>query len=92
MWLLDKLFGGGKKSDDASGGNSIAYRSGPGDTCRGLAKRFYGSENEWQRIYDANARVIKDEVQSGTDPMLVGTDLTIPSPKFDASGAPVDAH
>ena len=91
MGLLYKLFGGGKKSDGASGGNSVSYRTGPGDTCRSLAKRFYGSESEWQRIYDANARVIKDEVQSGSDPMLVGTELTVPNPKYDASGQPVTA-
>jgi nucleoid-associated protein YgaU len=91
MGFLDKLFGGGKKSEPQSSGVTIPYTSGPGDTCRSLAKRFYGDESQWQKIYDANARLIKDEVQSGTDQLLVGTGLTIKDPKFDISGQPVGA-
>jgi nucleoid-associated protein YgaU len=91
MGLLDRLFGGGKKSEADAGGAPISYTSGPGDTCRSLAKRFYGDENRWEDIYKPNAHLLKDEVQSGSDSLLVGTTLTIKSPKFDASGQPVAA-
>ena len=90
MGFLDKLFGGGKKTE-APTGVTISYTSGPGDTCRSLAKRFYGDESQWQKVYDANARLIKDEVQSGSDQLLVGTGLTIKDPKFDINGQPVAA-
>jgi nucleoid-associated protein YgaU len=91
MGFLDKLFGGGKKAEQQAPGVTISYTSGPGDTCRSLAKRFYGDESQWQKVYDANARVIKDEVQSGTDQLLVGTGLTIKDPKFDINGQPMAA-
>ena len=89
MGLLDKLFGGGKKSD--SGSKTITYRTGPADSCRSLAKQFYGDESQWERIYKPNERLLKDEVQSGTDKLLPGTELTIHNPKFDAAGQPVTA-
>jgi hypothetical protein len=46
----------------------------PGDYLRRIAKRFYGNENLWQRIYDANQQVI------GNDPNLIlpGQRLVIP--------------
>jgi len=90
MGFLDKLFGGGKKSETASG-VTFTYNSGPGDTCRSLAKRFYGDETAWERIYKPNQHLLKDEVQSGSDALLVGTGLTIKDPKFDLSGQPVTA-
>lgn len=90
MGLLDKLFGGGKKAESSSG-VTITYTSGPGDTCRSLAKRFYGDETQWERIYNPNKHLLKDEVQSGSDSLLVGTGLTIKDPKFDLSGQPVTA-
>ena len=89
MGLLDKLFGGGKKAD--SGGQTLTYRTGPDDTCRSLAKRFYGNEADWEKIYKPNEWRLKDEVQSGTDKLLPGTELTIKDAKFDATGAPVGA-
>jgi nucleoid-associated protein YgaU len=89
MGLLDKLFGG-KKSDSGSG-QTIVYRTGPADTCRSLAKTFYGDESQWEKIYKPNEWRLKEEVQSGTDKMLPGTELTIKDPKFDASGQPVTA-
>ena len=89
MGFLDKLFGGGKKTETQSSGTTIQYTSGPGETCRSIANKFYGDENQWQKIYSANERLIKDEVQSGTDALLVGTGLTIKDPKFDASGQPI---
>jgi nucleoid-associated protein YgaU len=90
MGFLARLFGGGKKDED-SGGTTISYTSGPGDTCRSLAKRFYGDENRWEDVYKPNAHLLKDEVQSGSDSLLVGTTLTIKNAKFDASGQPVAA-
>ena len=89
MGLLDRLFGGGKKAE--SDGATISYTSGPGDTCRKLAERFYGDENKWEMIYNPNKHLLKDEVQSGTDSLLIGTTLTIKGAKFDASGQPVAA-
>ena len=90
MGLLDRLFGGGKKAD-TNGGATLSYASGPGDTCRSLAKRFYGDESRWEDIYKPNQHLLKDEVQSGSDALLVGTTLTIKNAKFDASGTPVAA-
>lgn len=89
MGFLDKLFGGGKK--ETSSGVTFTYNTGPGDTCRSLAKRFYGDESQWERIYNPNRHLLKDEVQSGTDKLLVGTGLTIKDPKFDLNGQPVTA-
>lgn len=88
MGLLDKLFGGGKKS---SGGMTITYRTGPDDTCRSLAKKFYGDESQWEKIYKPNEWRLKEEVQSGSDKLLPGTELTIKDPKYDASGQPIGA-
>ena len=87
MGFLDKLFGGGKKQD-APSGVSFQYNSGPGDTCRSLAKRFYGDESQWERVYNPNKHLLKDEVQSGSDQLLIGTGLTIKDPKFDLTGQP----
>ena len=89
MGLLDKLFGGGKKS--GGGGMTITYRTGPQDTCRSLAKRFYGDESQWERIYKPNEWRLKEEVQGGNDKLLPGTELTIKDPKFNEQGQPVTA-
>ena len=89
MGLLDKLFSGGKKAD--TGGQTFTYRTGPDDTCRSLAKKFFGSEADWEKIYKPNEWRLKEEVQSGTDKLLPGTELTIKGAKYDATGAPVGA-
>lgn len=89
MGFLDKLFGGGKKEEPS--GVTLQYNSGPGDTCRSLAKKFYGDETQWERIYNPNRHLLKDEVQSGSDQLLVGTGLTIKDPKFDLNGQPIAA-
>jgi nucleoid-associated protein YgaU len=91
MGFLSRLFGGGKK-EEPSGGATVTYTSGPGDTCRSLAKRFYGDESRWEDIYNPNVHLLRDEVQSGSDSLLVGTTLTIKNAKFDASGQPVGAN
>jgi len=90
MGLLDRLFGGGKKAETSSG-VTISYTSGPGDTCRSVAKRFYGDETRWEDVYKPNSHLLKDEVQSGSDALLVGTTLTIKGAKFDVNGQPVEA-
>ena len=45
-----------------------------GDFLRKIAKAFYGDENQWKKIYDANRTVI------GPNPNLIlpGQVLTIP--------------
>ena len=90
MGFLDKLFGGGKKIEEPAG-VTLQHMTGPGETCRSLAKRYYGDESQWERIYNPNKHLLKDEVQSGSDALLVGTGLTIKDPKFDANGQPVAA-
>jgi nucleoid-associated protein YgaU len=44
-----------------------------GDTLRSIAQRFYGDENQWQRIFNAN----RDQI-SNPDVISVGWVLTIP--------------
>jgi nucleoid-associated protein YgaU len=89
MGLLDKLFG--SKKSDAAVGTSITYLTSANETCRSVAKKFYGSEAEWERIWKVNEGRLKDEVQSSTDKLLPGTSLEIRNPKFDAEGKPVGA-
>lgn len=89
MGLLDKLFGGGKK--ETASGVTLTYRTGSNETCRSVAKKFYGSEADWERVYKPNEWRLKDEGQSSTDKLLPGTELTIKAPKFDESGQPVAA-
>lgn len=45
-----------------------------GDTLTKLAERFYGSNTEWGRIYNANRKTLKHP-----DRVDVGVKLTIPS-------------
>ena len=47
MGLLDKLFGGGKKDS----GPTLTYKVGVSDTCRSVAKKFYGDESQWEKVY-----------------------------------------
>jgi nucleoid-associated protein YgaU len=56
-----------------------------------LAQKFYGDESQWEKIYKPNEWRLKEEVQSGTDKLLPGTELTIKDPKFDAAGQRVTA-
>lgn len=91
MGFLDKLFGGGKRDvvDTATAGKTIMYRVGPNETCRTVAKKFFGDESQWQKVYDPNLGILKDEVQSGSDTLLVGTELTIKDAQYDLDGQPV---
>jgi hypothetical protein len=88
MGLLDKLFGGKKET---SSGVTLTYRTGSNETCRTVAKKFFGNEAEWEKVYKPNEWRLKEEVQSSTDKLLPGTELTIKNPRFDESGQPVGA-
>jgi hypothetical protein len=86
--FLDKLFG---KKAEAPSGVTITYRTSANETCRSVAKKFYGDESMWERVYKPNEWRLKDEVQSSTDKLLPGTELSIKDPKFDENGEPVAA-
>ena len=43
------------------------------DTLYGISNRYYGSANKWQKIFDANRRIIKD-----ANKLKPGTKLIIP--------------
>jgi nucleoid-associated protein YgaU len=55
-------------SDVKSGASSTApgaetyqtYEVKSGDTLSKIAKNFYGSGNEWNRIFEANTDILKD--------------------------------
>ncbi|MDP8924202.1 MAG: LysM peptidoglycan-binding domain-containing protein [Chloroflexota bacterium] len=55
-----------------AGGES--YTVAEGDTLATIASRFYGDENEWRRIFEANHEVIGDN----PDNLRIGTVLRIP--------------
>jgi len=50
------------------------YTVQEGDTLSVIAKKFYGDEAEYQKIYNAN----KDLIGSDPDMIKVGQELTIP--------------
>jgi hypothetical protein len=85
MGLLDKLFGSGKKDS----GPTLTYKVGVSDTCRSVAKKFYGDESQWEKVYKPNEWRLKEEVQSGTDKLLPGTELTIKGAKYGLDGQPL---
>ena len=69
MGILESL-GLKKKAVAAPTGKTI--KVGPGDTLKKIAKREYGDESQWTRIFEANKwRIDGDEV-------VVGQDLLIP--------------
>jgi len=49
------------------------YTVEPGDTLRSIAQRFYGDENQWERIFNANRDQIDDP-----DTLFPGQVLRIP--------------
>ncbi|HLG52060.1 MAG: LysM peptidoglycan-binding domain-containing protein [Chloroflexi bacterium] len=64
MGILEAL--GLKKKPQAPSGKTI--KVGPRDTLRSIAKREYGDENLWTKIYEANKwRIDGDEVAPGQD-------------------------
>lgn len=86
MGLFDRLFDRDKEkkpdfSNVESGSSSTApepeaertYTVEKGDTLWAISERFYGSGNEWRRIYEANRDRIEDP-----DVIQPGWELTIP--------------
>jgi nucleoid-associated protein YgaU len=72
MGILETL-GLRKKAAPATSGKTI--KVGPRETLRSIAKREYGTEEQWTRIFEANKwRIDGDEV-------VVGQDLFIPDAK-----------
>ena len=69
------------RSHDARLAKTV-YTVAEGDTLGKLAKRFYGSHTEWQRIYNANKRTVKNP-----DRLEVGTRLTIPPAESADAGS-----
>ena len=73
MGILDKL--GLRKVTAASlpslGGKVV--RVGPGETLRTIAKREYGEEEAWERIYAANQAHVQD-----AEAPEIGTELRLP--------------
>jgi nucleoid-associated protein YgaU len=48
-------------------------RVGPGETLRAIAKREYGEEIAWERIYQANKAHVRD-----AEAPKIGTELRLP--------------
>lgn len=70
MGLLESL--GLKKKKEAAVASGKTIKVGPRDTLKSIAKREYGSEELWTKIFEANKwRIDGDEV-------VVGQDLFIP--------------
>ncbi len=59
------------ESQPSLGGKIV--RVGPGETLRSIAKREYGDEAMWERIYEANRAVVKD-----AEAPNLGTELRLP--------------
>jgi len=56
-----------------------AYTARPGDTLSRLARQFYGSTHKWPKIYQANAKTVKNP-----NYIYIGQELLIPAD--DAAG------
>ncbi len=52
---------------------SIIHTVRSGETLSAISRRYYGSENKWQKIFDANREKIKDQ-----NKLKLGTKLIIP--------------
>ena len=70
MGLLEMI--GLRKAKPAAGAGHTV-RVGPRETLKTIAKREYGDENEWERIYQVNKWRIDDP-----DVLHPGQDLLIP--------------
>jgi nucleoid-associated protein YgaU len=72
MGILERL--GLRKAAPAApalGGRVV--RVGPGETLRTIARREYGDETAWERIYAANLARVKD-----AEAPEIGTELRLP--------------
>jgi len=61
----------------------IQYTVVAGDTLRGIAHRFYGDENQWRRIFNAN----RDQL---SDPHPIPTEQVLRIPLFNYTVVPGD--
>jgi nucleoid-associated protein YgaU len=73
MGILERL--GLRKVTSASAPSldGKVVRVGPGETLRAIAKRAYGDEAAWERIYQANLAHVKD-----AEAPEIGTELRLP--------------
>lgn len=53
---------------------SLTYVTREGDTLMKIAELFYGSQQDWRRVYEAN----KSEIEDPNKPLPPGVELTIP--------------
>ena len=90
MGFLGRLFGGSRVGTVET--PRLTYRVGINETCRTLAQRFYGNDARWEEIYVPNERVLKSEVQLGTDTLLPGTEIVVLSPRFGLDGGPFEGR
>jgi nucleoid-associated protein YgaU len=51
-----------------------SYTIQDGDTLSSIAAKFYGDENQWNQIYEAN----REAIGENPDNIAVGLELTIP--------------
>jgi nucleoid-associated protein YgaU len=61
--------------DPKRSGQVKKYTVKAGDTLSTIAKKFYGDDSEYTRIYEAN----KDLIGSDPNKIQVGQELTIPN-------------
>jgi hypothetical protein len=87
MGLWSRPFGGEQPA--AGAGATIPYRVGVNETCRGLAQRFYGDVQLWERIYRDNERSLRDEVHGSGDPLPPGTEVVIRGARYGGAGQPI---
>lgn len=66
MGILESL--GLRKSKPAAAPSGKTIKVGPRETLRSIAKREYGDETKWLKIFEANKwRIDGDEVAPGQD-------------------------
>ena len=69
MGILETL--GLKKAKDAGKPAGKTIKVGPRDTLKSIAKREYGDESKWVKIFEANKwRIDGDEVVPGQDLLI----------------------
>ena len=56
---------------------SLTHKVGKGDNLFSLAKKYYGNEDEWSKIYDANSSVIYDRNSIAKGSLLIIPDVEI---------------
>jgi hypothetical protein len=84
MGLWSRLLGGTQPQVDAE--RTIFYRVGVDEKCRNLAQRFHGDGQQWERIFRDNERVLQERVQSGGDPLSLGTEVVIRGARYGIDG------